>query len=159
MAYAKKSAALKDDYQAVVVIWDNTGGNISDDCHRCSMKTSSNSFIKMEARARFRSDTLSSLDLSRLMRKAKKVPIMPTNGRQVARWERLFYFFKGLENAKIFGQPTASHTTGNNYYQLCDGAVLLFDYPSILRSHGQAFYENEAPARYHCLWLKGQMVE
>ena len=75
--------------------------------------------------------------------------------------------FKGLENVKIFGQPTASYTTGNNYYQLYDGAVLLLTTSSILDRTGK-LYENEAiqpdiqtdqPLEEAESWLKGQIGE
>lgn len=75
--------------------------------------------------------------------------------------------FKGLESVKIFGQPTASYTTGNNYYQLYDGAVLLLTTSSILDRTGK-LYENEAiqpdvltdqPLEEAESWLKGQIGE
>jgi len=175
-AYAKKlSAALKkDDYQAVLVdLRDNTGGEkysvdlgasalfSDEDLFQFVYKNGSKSAIS-------RSDILKQLGLEQTDEKAKKVPIaVLTNGKTGSSGEMTVLAFKGLENVKIFGQPTASYTTGNNYYQLYDGAVLLLTTSSILDRTGK-LYDNEAiqpdvltdqPLEEAESWLKGQMGE
>ena len=175
-AYAKKlSAALKkDDYQAVLVdLRDNTGGNMypmiaglssllpDEDLFQFVEKNGSKSAVS-------RSDVLKQLGLEQTDEKAKKVPIaVLTNERTGSSGEMTVLAFKGLESVKIFGQPTASYTTGNNYYQLYDGAVLLLTTSSILDRTGK-LYENEAiqpdvltdqPLEEAESWLKGQIGE
>ena len=175
-AYAEKlSAALrKDDYQAVVVdLIDNTGGNMypmiaglssllpDEDLFQFVEKNGSKSAVS-------RSDILKQFGLEQTDEKAKKVPIaVLTNERTGSSGEMTVLAFKGLENVKIFGQPTASYTTGNNYYQLYDGAVLLLTTSSILDRTGK-LYENEAiqpdvltdqPLEEAESWLKGQIGE
>ena len=175
-AYANKlSAALKkDDYQAVLVdLRDNTGGNMypmiaglssllpDEDLFQFVYKNGSKSAVS-------RSDVLQQLGLEQTDEKAKKVPIaVLINGKTGSSGEMTVLAFKGLENVKIFGQPTASYTTGNNYYQLYDGAVLLVTTSSILDRTGK-IYENEAiqpdvltdqPFEEAESWLKGQMGE
>ena len=175
-AYANKlSAALKKgDYQAVVVdLMDNTGGNMypmiaglssllpDEDLFQFVEKNGSKSAVS-------RSDVLQQLGLDQTDEKAKKVPIaVLTNGKTGSSGEMTVLAFKGLENVKIFGQPTASYTTGNNYYQLYDGAVLLLTTSSILDRTGK-LYKNEAiqpdvltdqPLEEAESWLKGQIGE
>lgn len=175
-AYANKlSAALKKgDYQAVVVdLIDNTGGNMypmiaglssllpDEDLFQFVEKNGSKSAVS-------RSDILKQFGLEQTDEKAKKVPIaVLTNERTGSSGEMTVLAFKGLENVKIFGQPTASYTTGNNYYQLYDGAVLLLTTSSILDRTGK-LYENEAiqpdvltdqPLEEAESWLKGQIGE
>lgn len=175
-AYTNKlSAALKkDDYQAVLVdLRDNTGGNMypmiaglssllpDEDLFQFVYKNGSKSAVS-------RSDILKPLGLEQTNEKAKKVPIaVLTNGKTGSSGEMTVLAFKGLENVKTFGRPTASYTTGNNYYQLYDGAVLLLTTSSILDRTGK-LYENEAiqpdvltdqPLEEAESWLKGQMGE
>ena len=171
----KLSAALKkDDYQAVLVdLRDNTGGNMypmiaglssllpDEDLFQFVYKNGSKIAVS-------RSDILKQLGLEQTDEKAKKVPIaVLTNGKTGSSGEMTVLAFKGLENVKIFGQPTASYTTGNNYYQLYDGAVLLLTTSSILDRTGK-LYENEAiqpdvltdqPLEEAESWLKGQIGE
>ena len=174
--YANKlSAALKKDtYQSVLVdLRDNTGGNMypmlaglssllpDEDLFQFVEKNGSKSAVS-------RSDVLQQLGLDQTDEKAKKVPIaVLTNERTGSSGEMTVLAFKGLENVKIFGQPTASYTTGNNYYQLYDGAVLLLTTSSILDRTGK-LYENEAiqpdvltdqPLEEAESWLKGQIGE
>ena len=152
---------------------DNTGGNMypmiagmssllpDEDLFRFVYKNGSKSAVS-------RSDVLKQLGLEQTDEKAKKVPIaVLINGKTGSSGEITVLAFKGLENVKIFGQPTASYTTGNNYYQLYDGAVLLLTTSSILDRTGK-LYENEAiqpdvltdqPLEEAESWLKGQIGE
>lgn len=152
---------------------DNTGGNMypmiaglssllpDEDLFQFVEKNGSKSAVS-------RSDVLKQLGLEQTDEKAKKVQIaVLINGKTGSSGEMTVLAFKGLENVKIFGQPTASYTTGNNYYQLYDGAVLLLTTSSILDRTGK-LYENEAiqpdiqtdqPLEEAESWLKEQLGE
>ncbi|KXT84455.1 Nisin-resistance protein [Streptococcus sp. DD11] len=172
--YADKLAGAlkKDDYQAVVLdLRDNTGGNMY------PMLAGLSSLLPDEELFQFdygngsktpvsRSEILSQSGLDSTEEEPKEVPIaILVNDQTGSSGEMAALAFKGLENVKIFGQPTAGYTSGNQVYSLYDGASLQLTTSRILDRTGKT-YENEAilpdveteqPLEKAQGWLKEQL--
>lgn len=56
-------------------------------------------------------------------KKQKRVAVL-IDSRTASSGEMVAISFKGLSNAKLFGQPSAGYTTGNQDFKLSDGAYL-----------------------------------
>lgn len=71
-----------------------------------------------------------------------KMPIaILTNDMTASSAEAVLICFRGLENVKTFGQPTAGYASSNTVYTLYDGAKLLFTIGSDVARTGEVFCE------------------
>lgn len=149
--YADKLAGAlkKDDYQAVVLdLRDNTGGNMYPMLAGLSSLLPDEEFFqfvyKNDSKTPVsRSEILSQSGLGVTEEKPKQVPIaVLVNGLTGSSGEMTALAFKGLESVKIFGQPTAGYSTGNQVFQLYDGASIQLTTSRILDRTGKT-YENE----------------
>lgn len=143
-------ALQKEDYQAVIVdLRDNTGGNMNPMLAGLSSLLPTDELFQFEYKNGTKSpvtksDILQQSGIGQTEQKKKDLPVaVLINSQTGSSGEMTALAFKGLPQVKFFGRPTAGYTTGNNFYNLYDGAALQLTTSRVIDRTGKV-YENEA---------------
>lgn len=100
---------------------------------------------------------------------AKEVDDCPiailTDGQTCSAAEMVMISFRGLDNARTFGQPTAGYLSGNQLFSLPDGSQLALTTSRLVSRTGEVFCDDpvdpdvltETPMEDALAWIRAQL--